>query len=85
MKKFSAADLNNKLENLNIKKGDTVMIHGDAIVLNFIKGETLLDKIKLLRDVLLKKIGKNGTLLIPTFNYSFLKKKNLIQLMINLK
>ena len=75
MKKFSAADLNNKLENLNIKKGDTVMIHGDAIVLNFIKGETLLDKIKLLRDVLLKKIGKNGTLLVPTFNYSFLKKK----------
>lgn len=75
MKKFSAADLHNKLENLGIQKGDTIMIHGDAIILNFINGETLLDKIKLLREVLMNKIGRNGTLLVPTFNYSFLKKK----------
>jgi len=75
MTKFSAADLNNKLENLGIKNGDTIMIHGDAIILNFISGESYLDKIKLFRDALIKKIGKNGTLLVPTFNYNFLKKK----------
>lgn len=75
MKKFSAADLNTKLKNLGIKNGDTIMIHGDGIILNFINGETYFDKIRLFRDALLKKIGKNGTLLVPTFNYSFLKKR----------
>lgn len=57
-----------------IKKGDTLLIHGDAGATYQIKSKSK-DKINLFFDVLIKYLGKQGNILIPTFTYSVCKSK----------
>ena len=75
MKTFSAIELEKKFRALGLKKNDSVMLHADAIILNFIQGESNSQKIALIKDTILKILGKDGLLLVPTFTYSFIEKK----------
>ncbi len=57
-----------------IKKGDTLLIHGDAGVTQQINSKKK-DKINLFFDILIDYLGKQGNILIPTFTYSVCKTK----------
>lgn len=75
---MSKKNLNKKLKilfkNLKIRKGDKILIHSNISGL-FQYYNTDKDNICNLFFVFLKKyIGKNGTIIIPTYNYKFTKK-----------
>ena len=68
---FSLKDIKNILSNINIKE-DYILIHSNLLIFdkfNF--------SIEDLWDVLHKTLGNNKTYLMPTFTFSFAKKKNL--------
>ena len=67
--------LSYKLKKLGIKKNDLLFIHGDSIIFSSIKATTLKKKFFKLISELKKLVGKNGTIIIPTFTYSFTKTK----------
>ena len=62
------------LKKCGVKKNDTIMLHGDGGVAAQLKTN---DKNKLSRlfDEIIKYLGKNGTLLVPTYTYNVCKKK----------
>ena len=60
-----------------IKKGDTLLIHGDAGATHQINSKTE-DKINLFFDILIDYLCKQGNILIPTFTYSVCKTRILI-------
>lgn len=71
-KKYSDIDLINILKKLDIKKGDILCIHTEL----FKFGSPLLSKYEFLQtiiDCFFEVIGKEGTLIMPTFTYSFCK------------
>lgn len=59
----------------NIKKGDTVILHGNLGSINQIQ-EKSLNKLSFFFNVLISYLGKRGTILVPSFTYSFCKKEN---------
>jgi aminoglycoside 3-N-acetyltransferase len=68
------SEIEKLLNNFDINKGDTVMLVSDvtSLLLSYKKqGKSF--NINLFLDVLLEKIGNQGTLLIPTYNYDFCK------------
>lgn len=69
---FSDIDFKNLLITLGIRYGDMVCVHSD-----FTKfGKILLDKnifLSTIKNAILDIIGKDGTLIVPTFTYSFTK------------
>ena len=70
------AKLENKIRDLGLKSGDKVLVSSD--LLNFfiqIKKTNNQITINNIIDILLKIIGKNGTILFPTFNWDFCKGK----------
>ena len=66
---FSLKDIKSILSNINIKE-DYILIHSNLLIFDkfnfFIEG---------LWDVLHKTLGNNKTYLMPTFTFSFTKKK----------
>lgn len=72
-KKFED-DLNNLFISLNIKNGDNIMLHSNSAGINQFSNRKIQKKLyKIFFIKLLKKIGRNGTLIIPTYNYDFTK------------
>lgn len=53
---------------LNIKKDDDIMIHGDSGVIEQLQRKK---KFKFFFDKIINFVGKQGTVLIPAFSYSF--------------
>ncbi|WP_257929572.1 aminoglycoside N3'-acetyltransferase [Campylobacter lari] len=71
-KKYSNIDLIKTFKKLGIKKGDILCIHSELIKF----GTPLLSKNEFLQTILdcfFEVIGKEGTLIMPTFTYSFCK------------
>ncbi|EKD8594469.1 aminoglycoside N(3)-acetyltransferase [Campylobacter lari] len=71
-KKYSNVDLLKTFEKLDIKKGDILCVHTELF--NF--GRPLLPRNEFLQTILdcfFEVIGKEGTLIMPTFTYSFCK------------
>ncbi|EAI4080534.1 aminoglycoside N(3)-acetyltransferase [Campylobacter jejuni] len=69
---YTQKDLTNALENIGIKNGDIICVHSE--IYNF--GIPLLpikDFLNALLECLFEVIGKEGTLIMPTFTYSFCK------------
>ena len=62
---------------LNIKKNDNIFLHSNSAgILQYAKAKKSKKKLfKLFFDLLIKKIGPNGTLVVPTYNYDFAKGK----------
>ncbi|EHR4504751.1 AAC(3) family N-acetyltransferase [Campylobacter jejuni] len=68
-------DLNYTLEKLGLKQGDTLCIHSELFRL----GEVLVSKQEFLQSIIdsfFQVIGNKGTLIMPTFSYSFNRYKN---------
>jgi aminoglycoside N3'-acetyltransferase len=77
---LSKKRLNKKLKNLfntlGIKKGDKIILHSNiAGILQFYNSDKISIS-KVFFSILKKHIGKNGTIIIPTYNYEFTKKKS---------
>ncbi len=73
---ISQKDIESSLKGAGLKKGDTVMVHSDVRV--FGKLGDVHDKEKFLDSILdafLNVLGSDGTLIVPTFTYSFCKNK----------
>ena len=61
-----------------IKKNDVIFIHADEILSTQIKFEKRTDDPTMLFiETLIDFIGDVGTIIIPTFTYSFIKKKKI--------
>lgn len=71
----STDDLKNVLQNLGIKKNDTLCIHAEVFKLGQFANDpkTCLEKII---DCFKEVVGENGTILMPTFTYSYCKQKD---------
>ena len=68
--------IENSLKKCDIKSGDTIMLHGDAAVALQMNLENQNRNLKLLFDKIISYLGKNGTLIVPTFSYSFTEGKD---------
>lgn len=54
----------------NLCRGDSVMIHGDALSLLNFSGDTIVDRFETMLSLILDCIGQEGNILIPSFTYS---------------
>ena len=75
MKKIN---LNKIFKKFKIQSSDSIMIHGDIGAINqlkFSKTDSIENKLLKFYRLLINKYNFDGTLLIPTFTYSFCKKK----------
>lgn len=66
-------DIPGSLAAIGIKRGDTVMIHGDSGVAAQLRSIQSNERVKHLIHEILSYIGPNGTVITPTFSYSFTK------------
>ena len=62
------------LKDLNIKKGDDLMIHGDAGIIAQLNLKNK-KRFKFFFNEIINFVGKKGTILVPSFTYSFCKTK----------
>ncbi len=63
------------VDKLKIKKNEVIMLHGDAAVIGQLDIKNINYNLKIFFDQIISKVGKKGAILIPTFTYSFIKKK----------
>ena len=68
-------DIKLALKKCGVKKNDTIMLHGDAGVAAQLKIKRR-NKLGRLFDEIINYLGKNGTLLVPTYTYQVCKKKH---------
>ena len=73
MKGAFELDIGKSLEKVNIFPGDTVMIHGNAGVAAQYRDISAKNQINYLLSKILEYIGQAGTVVVPTFSYSFTK------------
>ena len=67
--------LNTLFKNLNIKKGDKLIVHSNiAGILQYYKTDKITIA-KVFFSFLREYLGKNGIIIIPTYNYEFTKNK----------
>ena len=74
-KVLTTQELYDSLEEVGVKKGDVICVHSHLMAF----GKPLLkrqDFMNLIIDTLNDVIGENGTLIMPTFTYSFCNKEN---------
>jgi len=68
--------IEDSLKKCDINSGDTIMLHGDAAVAFQLNSQNQNRNLKLLFDKIISYLGKNGTLIVPTFSYSFAEGKD---------
>lgn len=76
-KKLLNKKLNNLFYNLKIKNKDNIFLHSNSIgIQQFCKNKLKKDELyKLFINKILVRIGTDGTLILPTYNYDFTKGK----------
>ena len=69
---ISTIDLYEALKSLGVKQGDVICVHSQLMNLGkpLLKKQEFLERIT---ETLLEAIGEEGTLIMPTFSYSFCK------------
>lgn len=73
---YSKSDLIKGLKNIGLKNGDLVFIHISYGLLGRVKdGNTNEDICKIILDSFQTVLGDSGTLLVPTYTYSFCENK----------
>lgn len=65
------SDFKKKLKSLGIEKGDTIFVHSDIATFGRLATKDRAYLLKSLTDVLKESVGKKGSLIMPTFTYSF--------------
>ncbi len=72
MHHYTLADAVSAIKSLGITEGDTLFIHSNIGFFGIPKGEASAENAnKTLLEALLNVIGNEGTLIVPTFTYSF--------------
>jgi aminoglycoside 3-N-acetyltransferase len=66
-------DISYSMEAAGVFPGDTLMIHGDAIVAAQLVGPPKEKRLEILFDAIKRYLGPGGTLIVPAFSYSFTK------------
>ncbi|MGA8270733.1 MAG: AAC(3) family N-acetyltransferase [Candidatus Sulfotelmatobacter sp.] len=67
------ADVTNALVSIGVMEGNTILVHPDAIVAAQFPPMANEQRLDLLIEAIEAAIGASGTLVIPTFSYSFTK------------
>jgi aminoglycoside 3-N-acetyltransferase len=76
-KEKKTLDMKNIIDQINIKSGDKVLVSSNILeILTKLKNSDKKFDPNLLIDGLIDKIGSNGTLMFPTFNWDFCKGKD---------
>jgi aminoglycoside 3-N-acetyltransferase len=70
---IAAADIAEAFQLCGVRRGDVLMLHADAIVLAQLPPMTADERFDVLFDALDDVLGPDGTLVMPTFTYSFTK------------
>lgn len=70
---LSLDDIVQAFRNAGVKRGDLLMLHSDSIVLAQLPPATQEERCALFFDALDQLLGPEGTLILPTFSYSFTK------------
>jgi aminoglycoside 3-N-acetyltransferase len=65
--------INQVFEECQIERGDIVFLHSDAFFLSEFEGNSLYEKAENFFIQAEKYLGENGSLILPTFSYSFTK------------
>jgi len=68
-----SVDISTALYEAGVERGDALMIHGDSIVGAQIKSNGDDSGLQILLDEILNYLGDQGTLIVPSFTYSFTK------------
>ena len=69
---YTKNDIKNALIDVGIKKGDSIFIHSNLGFFGKLKDcQTIEDYCENVKDVFLDILGSEGTLIVPTFSYSF--------------
>jgi aminoglycoside 3-N-acetyltransferase len=70
---ISRADIAEAFELCGVRRGDVLMLHADAIALAQLPPMTAEERFDVLFDAIADVLGPDGTLVMPTFTYSFTK------------
>lgn len=68
-------DFLNTLRILGVSRGDVLFIHSDVTIFGKLATENKLILLPTLVDVFKKAVGPDGTIVMPTFTYSYCRKK----------
>ena len=69
---YSAGDLAAALQRLPLAKGDVLFLHSNIGFFGRLEGITASEEVcRLFFDALMHRLGGNGTLVVPTFTFSF--------------
>jgi aminoglycoside 3-N-acetyltransferase len=74
-KKILKSKIEKLFKDLKILRNDNVIIHSNSAGINQFLNDKNDTNLKLFIQIMLNYIGKNGTVLIPTYNYDFTKGK----------
>ena len=72
---MDVSDIQSALAKSDVNRGDVLFIHGDSIVSAQLKVDSK-DKLKYFFLAVIDYLGKDGTLVIPSFTYSFTKNES---------
>lgn len=71
---YTITEITNALRQVGLKRGDTVFSHSNIGFFGLPKGKTTLEHaFRIILEAFFQVIGDNGTLVVPTFTYSFPK------------
>lgn len=69
---YSKEDITKSLKKVGVKRGDSVFIHSNIGFFGKLRGASNQESCyRILREAIFEVIGKEGTLVVPTFSYSF--------------
>ena len=75
MQFFSEEEFKKSLNLSGVVKNDIIVVHCSIIRIGLIKNKEINEIPKIIADIILNVLGKNGTLCVPTFNYNYINKK----------
>lgn len=69
---YTKEDITDSLRNVGIKSGDNIFVHSNLGFFGVLKGaKNENDYWKIFKEAIFNVIGSDGTLVVPTFSYSF--------------
>lgn len=72
IKKYTTEDIKNSLKKIGIRKGDSIFIHSNLGYLGLLDGcKNANELCREFLNVVTEVLGEEGTLIVPTFSYSF--------------
>lgn len=73
---YSKQDIINSLKKVGINKNDNLFIHSNIGFFGLLESATVpADYYKIFKEAIFEVIGQDGTIVFPTFSYSFCKKE----------